>query len=74
MVPLKSKREIRTYVVLSSSDSVVVGNLLNKERVMNLCDWSFKALKNIILDFPSRVISPETESLKRKEVLVVDMF
>ena len=74
MVPLKSKREIRTYVVLSSSDSVVVGNLLNKESVMNLCDWSFKALKNIILDVPSRVISAETESLKRKEVQVVDMF
>ena len=54
---LKSKREIRTYVVLSSSDSVVVGDLLNKERVMNLCDWSFKALKNIILDVLSRVIS-----------------
>lgn len=74
MVPLKSKREIRTYVVLSSSDSVFVGNLLNKERVMNLCDWSFKALKNIILDVPSRVISAETESLKRKEVQVVDRF
>ena len=41
---------------------------------MNLCDWSFKALKNIILDIPSRVISAETESLKRKEVQVVDMF
>ena len=70
MVPLKSKREIRTYFVLSSSDSVDVGNLLNKKRVMNLCDWSFKVLKSIILDVPSRVISAEVESLKRKEVQV----
>ena len=33
-----------------------------------------QSAKNIILDVPSRVISVETESLKRKEVQVVDMF
>ena len=32
-----------------------------------------QSAKNIILDVPSRVISAETESLKRKEVQVVDI-
>ena len=33
-----------------------------------------QSAKNIILDIPSRVMSAETASLKRKEVQVVDMF